>query len=199
MMSNIVGEELKKRASATTWRWNSRRCPKTSRCQCSTASGVGEVGRNDHRGTVPGRRARRGCHAMGGERTGWVFEDERVSFVEMAKRSRSGRESVGGQRHWQGDLVATWMPSLREFAEIEYACARLGAIVVPINTRFKSFEVSHMLKETENETADRHRALPQERLCRDAGRTRCPGRRLSSAWPRRQRRPACQSPTDELG
>ena len=84
-----------------------------------------------------------------GERTGWVFEDERVSFADMAERSRAVAKALLANGVGKGDLVATWMPSLREFAEIEYACARVGAIVVPINTRFKSFEVSHMLQETE--------------------------------------------------
>ena len=84
-----------------------------------------------------------------GERTGWVFEDERVSFAGMAERSRAVAKALLANGIGKGDLVATWMPSLREFAEIEYACARVGAIVVPINTRFKSFEVSHMLQETE--------------------------------------------------
>lgn len=87
--------------------------------------------------------------AQWGNRTGWVFEDERVSFAEMAQRSRGVARALMANGIGKGDLVATWMPSLREFAEIEYACARVGAIVVPINTRFKSFEVSHMLKETE--------------------------------------------------
>ncbi len=84
-----------------------------------------------------------------GDRTGWVFEDTRVSFSEMAENSRAVARALMADGIEKGGLVATWMPSLREFAEIEYACARIGAIVVPINTRFKSFEVSHMLGETE--------------------------------------------------
>lgn len=84
-----------------------------------------------------------------GNRTGWVFEDTRVSFVDMAERSAAVARSLLACDVGKGDLVATWMPSLREFAEIEYACARIGAVVVPINTRFRSFEVSHMLNETE--------------------------------------------------
>lgn len=87
--------------------------------------------------------------ARWGERTGWVFEDTRVSFADMAERSALVARSLLSCGIGKGDLVATWMPSLREFAEIEYACARIGAIVVPINTRFRSFEVSHMLNETE--------------------------------------------------
>lgn len=84
-----------------------------------------------------------------GERTGWVFEDTRVSFADMAACSAAVARALMAAGIGKGDLVATWMPSLREFAEIEFACARIGAIVVPINTRFRSFEVSHMLSETE--------------------------------------------------
>ena len=87
--------------------------------------------------------------AKWGDQTGWVFEDTRVSFAEMAERSAAVARALLGCGIGKGDLVATWMPSLREFAEMEYACARIGAIVVPINTRFRSFEISHMLSETE--------------------------------------------------
>ena len=87
--------------------------------------------------------------ARWGDRTGWVFEDTRVSFAQMAERSAALARALLACGVEKGDLVATWMPSLREFAEIEYACARIGAIIVPINTRFRSFEVAHMLGETE--------------------------------------------------
>lgn len=87
--------------------------------------------------------------AKWGERTGWVFEDMRVSFSDMAHESKRLARALMAAGVEKGDLVATWMPSLCAFAQIEYACARIGAIVVPINTRFRSFEVQHMLGETQ--------------------------------------------------
>ena len=87
--------------------------------------------------------------ARWGDRTGWVFEDDRVSFNAMAAQSIAVGRALLAEGIGKGDIVATWMPSLKEFAAIEYACARIGAIVAPINTRFRSFEVSHMLGETE--------------------------------------------------
>src|SRR5690606_18842062 len=45
----------------------------------------------------------------------------------------------------QGDVVATLMPNLPEFAFLEFACAKIGAILCPINTRARTFELEHTL------------------------------------------------------
>jgi len=77
--------------------------------------------------------------------TGWVFEDRRVTFGEM--RSMTAR-AAGGLRSWgvaKGDVVALWTPNLLEWAVTAFAAYRLGAVVVSINTRFKGFELSHLL------------------------------------------------------
>jgi fatty-acyl-CoA synthase/long-chain acyl-CoA synthetase len=80
---------------------------------------------------------------------GWVFEDERVTFGEMRSltaRAAAGLQSCGVAR---GDVVALWTPNLKEWAVTAFAAYRLGAVVVSINTRFKGFELAHVLSHSE--------------------------------------------------
>lgn len=81
-----------------------------------------------------------------GGRTGWVFEDTRISFAEMKKRSEAVARSLLALGITPGDIVATLMPSRLEFALLEFACAMTGAIITGINTRSKSFELEHTLR-----------------------------------------------------
>ncbi|MFC5948994.1 AMP-binding protein [Pseudonocardia lutea] len=79
------------------------------------------------------------------EACGWVFEDRRITFSEMrdlAARAATGLHACGVRR---GDVVALWTPNLAEWAVTAFAAYRLGAVVLSINTRFKGFELTHLL------------------------------------------------------
>lgn len=81
-----------------------------------------------------------------GDRTGWVFEDTRISFAEMKQRSEAVARSLLALDIAPGDVVATLMPSRLEFALLEFACSMTGAIITGINTRSKGFELEHTLR-----------------------------------------------------
>lgn len=80
------------------------------------------------------------------ERIGWVFDDTKVSFEEMKERSDAVAAALVAHGIRKGDTVALWTPNLAEFAYCQFACAKVGAIIVAINTRFKTFELGHVLK-----------------------------------------------------
>ncbi|HWL47928.1 MAG TPA: AMP-binding protein [Sphingomonadaceae bacterium] len=86
--------------------------------------------------------------ARWGDRVGWVFEDVSVSFRQMRDVTDEVAKALMAAGVQPGDVVAAWMPNLPEFAAIEFACAKIGALCVAINTRFKAFEVAHMLRES---------------------------------------------------
>ena len=44
-----------------------------------------------------------------------------------------------------GDRVALWLPNVPAWLACFFACAQLGAIVVTVNTRFKSNEVADIV------------------------------------------------------
>ena len=44
-----------------------------------------------------------------------------------------------------GDRVALWLPNMPAWLALFFACARLGAIAVSVNTRFRSHEVADIV------------------------------------------------------
>ena len=60
---------------------------------------------------------------------------------EAAKLAR-GLQTLGVRA---GDRVAIWMPNVPAWLALFFACARLGAIAVSVNTRFRSHEVADIV------------------------------------------------------
>ena len=52
----------------------------------------------------------------------------------------------------KGDKVGLWMPNIPEWVVAYYAIARIGAVVVPMNTRYKTHEVQYILDDSEATT-----------------------------------------------
>lgn len=87
-----------------------------------------------------------GRHAS--ERAGDVAaydRDRPVPYGELdqeARRLAAGLAALGVKR---GDRVALWLPNLPAWLACLFACGRLGAIAVSVNTRFKSSEVGDII------------------------------------------------------
>lgn len=60
---------------------------------------------------------------------------------DSARLARSLRELGVGA----GDRVALWLPNIPAWLALFFACARLGAIAVSVNTRFRSHEVADIV------------------------------------------------------
>lgn len=68
-----------------------------------------------------------------------------VSYVELLDRSArlaNGLRSLGVE---PGDRVAVWLPNVTAWLECLFACARLGAIALATNTRFRSAELADIV------------------------------------------------------
>jgi fatty-acyl-CoA synthase len=48
-----------------------------------------------------------------------------------------------------GDRVALWLPNSIDYFALIFACARIGATAIHINTRFRSAEVGHLLQRSQ--------------------------------------------------
>jgi acyl-CoA synthetase (AMP-forming)/AMP-acid ligase II len=66
------------------------------------------------------------------------------SLIEAASMRARELRAIGVGR---GDAIGLLMPNSAEFIEIFLGAALNGTIVVPMNTRFKAFETSHILKD----------------------------------------------------
>lgn len=64
------------------------------------------------------------------------------ALADESARVAAGLAALGVRR---GDRVALWMPNVPAWLAMLFACARLGAIAVSVNTRFRSHEVADIV------------------------------------------------------
>jgi len=80
-----------------------------------------------------------------GDKEALVFANGSLTFRQLQKTSdlaARGFLSLGVRR---GDMVAIWMAGYAEWAYLYFALARIGAVMVPVNTRYKPGEVEYVL------------------------------------------------------
>ncbi|MFB3817750.1 MAG: AMP-binding protein [Candidatus Methylomirabilales bacterium] len=84
-----------------------------------------------------------------GARTAVLFREEARSYAELAQESRrlaGGLAAVGLRK---GERLAVWLPSDLDWVRLELAAARLGLVLVPISTRYKTSEAAYILRQSE--------------------------------------------------
>lgn len=83
-----------------------------------------------------------------------VFDrGERASYSEMDRMSNKyahGLRSFGVRK---GDRVGVMLPNRIEFPILWFAIAKLGALIVPINTRYTPREIEYVLSDTQAKVA----------------------------------------------
>jgi long-chain acyl-CoA synthetase len=91
---------------------------------------------------------------------------QQVSFRDL--HDRVGRIASALTEHGfrKGDRLALLLPNETEFIELIYACAWLGLIVVPLNTRLSATEIDHVLSDATPHGIIRHSsfAVPSVQL-----------------------------------
>jgi len=94
------------------------------------------------------------------EKTALVSDGQRRTFREL--HARVGRIAAALSEHGfkAGDRLALLLPNQPEFIELIYACAWLGVIVVPLNTRLSPKEIDHVLIDATPHGLIRHSSLP---------------------------------------
>jgi fatty-acyl-CoA synthase len=78
-----------------------------------------------------------------GDREALCFEDRRWSFAEFSRavdQCAKGLIAIGVA---PGERVAVWMVNRPEWLLLMYAVARVGAVIVPLNTRYRSEDVAY--------------------------------------------------------
>ncbi len=77
---------------------------------------------------------------------GWVFGDTRLTRAQMLASADHLAAALRMRGVGPGDRVAVWLPNRPEWAHCLFACARLGAVLVALNTRWKAHEVAYVLE-----------------------------------------------------
>jgi len=88
-----------------------------------------------------------------------VFPERRFTARTLAtevERFARGLLHLGVAR---GEHVAVWLPNLPEYVVAEFALARLGAAMVPVNLRYKTSELEYVLSQSDSTTLLLHPRL----------------------------------------
>src|SRR5215469_7980336 len=77
--------------------------------------------------------------------------DERgtLSWLELAELSEGYAALLASQGIGFGGHVALWLPNSVDYLALIFACARLGALAVHVNTRFRTAEAAYLLRRSQ--------------------------------------------------
>ena len=73
------------------------------------------------------------------------YEGEEIDFATLELRSRRAASGLAALGVTAGDRVALWLPNTPAWFDLNFACGRLGAIAVAVNTRFRAAEVEDIV------------------------------------------------------
>jgi len=91
-----------------------------------------------------------------------AFASGERSYTFREVHDKVGRIAAALTKHGfkKGDRLALLLPNEPEFIAVVYACAWLGLIVVPLNTRLSQKEIDHILVDSSPHGLIRHSSLP---------------------------------------
>ena len=96
-------------------------------------------------GDLPGAAARR--H---GSAEGLVFAGRRYSFSNIDTEVDRAARVLMAQGIGRGDHVALWLNNSDDWIFIFFGLCRIGAVVVPVNTRFRTHDLEYVLRQSDS-------------------------------------------------
>jgi len=93
------------------------------------------------------------------ERTALASAKRRSTFRELHTRVGGIARSLRAHGFGVGDRLALLLPNEPDYIELLYACAWLGVIAVPLNTRLSATEIDHVLQDASPRGLIRHSSM----------------------------------------
>jgi len=90
----------------------------------------------------------RACQRYG-DRDAIAVDDDRLSFAGLHRRAVSAARGLSALGVGRGTRVGLFMPNCLAFVEYMFAITSLGAVVVPVNSRFRSRELAHVIADAD--------------------------------------------------
>jgi fatty-acyl-CoA synthase len=78
-----------------------------------------------------------------------VFKGARLSYRELRERADAFARGLLALGLGPGDHVALWMPNALEWNVVNLAIAKIGAVTVTCNSRYKAFELEYLLRQSD--------------------------------------------------
>jgi acyl-CoA synthetase (AMP-forming)/AMP-acid ligase II len=94
------------------------------------------------------------------DRTAFSNGGRRRTFRDLYDRVAGIAGHLAAQGFKRGDRIALLLPNEEQYIELIYACAWLGLIAIPLNTRFSATEIDHVLADATPHGIVRHSSLP---------------------------------------
>ena len=148
-------------------------------------------------GTIPGlvedAAARFGEFGGRGRRPRPGRDHHPLTFDQLADEVASATRAIVANGIERGDRVAIWAPNCAEWIVAALGAVGAGALLVPLNTRFKGAEAAYILRAVGGPDPLHRPGIPRHRLpgaARRGGRRRRPGARprAGGGAPDRRRR-----------
>lgn len=86
------------------------------------------------------------------DREAIIFKQEKISYREYRRKVDQLAKALIHQGIQKGDKVSILLSNRPEWSIAEYAVDKIGAIVVPINTRYKTHELEYILHHSDSTT-----------------------------------------------
>ncbi len=85
-----------------------------------------------------------------GAREALVFEDRRYTFTEMAEQVDQAACALMAEGVQAGNHVALWLNNRDDWVFLAIAVAKIGAVLVPVNTRFRTHDLDYVLRQSDS-------------------------------------------------
>src|ERR687887_2272068 len=95
-------------------------------------------------GSLPERAARRW-----GSREALAFQGRRWTFADLHARVDAVAKGLLELGIKRGDKVALWMVNRPEWIDAMFAIMKIGAVLVPVNTRFRTEDLAYVLGQSD--------------------------------------------------
>ena len=96
-------------------------------------------------GDLPGEMA-----ARFGAREALVFRDARYTFSEVDEQVDRAAKALMALGVQAGDHVSLWLNNRAEWLFFMFGLARIGAVQVPVNTRFRTNDLEYVLRQSDS-------------------------------------------------
>jgi fatty-acyl-CoA synthase len=80
---------------------------------------------------------------------GLVFEEARYTFRQVAQRINDAAKRLIAAGVGLGDHVALWLNNCDAWIFVAFAVHKIGAVLVPINTRFRARDMAYVLRQSD--------------------------------------------------
>ena len=81
-----------------------------------------------------------------------IFKDQRISYLLLREKARALAKGLMALGVSRGDKVSLWMGNCPEWIYTQMATALIGAVLVPVNTRFRTNELEYILGQSDSTT-----------------------------------------------